>query len=152
MTPESFPLNHLPTPPIWRHMLAMLYDLLLILPLFMAATATWVAILGPTDSIAQPAVPRVLQRAGWLLIVTLFFGIFWRRGGQTLGMQAWRIKLITQSGERPTWKQALIRVMGALLSTTLFGLGYIWRFVSADNAYWHDRWSGTRLVLIPKKG
>ena len=152
MTPESFPLNHLPTPPIWRHMLAMLYDLLLILPLFMAATATWVAILGPTDSIAQPAVPRVLQWAGWLLIVTLFFGIFWRRGGQTLGMQAWRIKLITQSGERPTWKEALIRVMGALLSATLFCLGYIWRFVSADNAYLHDRWSGTRLVLIPKKG
>ena len=35
----------------------MLYDLLLILPLFMAATAMWVAILGPTDSIAEPTVP-----------------------------------------------------------------------------------------------
>jgi uncharacterized RDD family membrane protein YckC len=67
-------------------------------------------------------------------------------------MQAWRIKLITQSGERPTWRQALIRVVGALLSVTLLGLGYAWRFVSADNAYWHDQWSGTRLVLIPKKG
>ena len=152
MTPESASLNRLPTPPIWRHLLAMLYDLLLILPLFMAATAIWVVILGPTDSIAQPTVPRVLQWAGWLVIVILFFGIFWRRGGQTLGMQAWRIKLITQSGERPTWRQALIRVVGALLSVTLLGLGYAWRFVSADNAYWHDQWSGTRLVLIPKKG
>ena len=152
MTPESASLNRLPSPPIWRHMLAMLYDLLLILPLFMAATAIWVAILGPTDSIAEPTVPRVLQWAGWLLIVILFFGIFWRRGGQTLGMQAWRIKLITQSGERPTWRQALIRVVGALLSATCLGLGYARRFVSADNAYWHDQLSGTRLVLIPKKG
>jgi len=152
MTPEPPPLNHLPTPPIWRHMLAMLYDLLLILPLFMAATALWVAILGPTDSIAQPSVPPALQWAGWLLIVILFFGMFWRRGGQTLGMQAWRIKLITSSGKRPTWKQALIRVIGALFSATLFGLGYAWRFVSAEKAYWHDRWSGTRLVVIPKNG
>ena len=96
MTPESSPLNRLPTPPIWRHLLAMLYDLLLILPLFMAATAIWVAILGPTDTIAEPSVPAALQWAGWLLIVILFFGIFWRRGGQTLGMQAWRIKLVTE--------------------------------------------------------
>jgi uncharacterized RDD family membrane protein YckC len=152
MTPESLPLNPLPTAPSWRHMLAMLYDLLLILPLFMAATAMWVAILGPTDTIAEPSVPPALQWAGWLLIVILFFGIFWRRGGQTLGMQAWRIKLITNSGERPTWKQALIRVIGALLSATLLGLGYAWRFVSAEKAYWHDQWSGTRLVVIPKKG
>lgn len=151
MTPESSPLNCLPAPPFWRHLLAMLYDLLLILPLFMAATAMWVAILGPTDTIAEPSVPAALQWAGWLLIVILFFGIFWRRGGQTLGMQAWRIKLITSSGERPTWKQALIRVIGALLSATPFGLGYAWRFVSVKKAYWHDQWSGTRLVVIPKK-
>ena len=32
------------------------------------------------------------------------------------------------------------------------GLGYAWRFVSAEKAYWHDQWSGTRLVVIPKKG
>lgn len=152
MTPEPPPLNRLPTAPIWRHMLAMLYDLLLILPLFMAATALWVAILGPTDSIAQPSVPPALQWAGWLLIVILFFGIFWRRGGQTLGMQAWRIKLITNSGKRPSWKQALIRVIGALISATFLGLGYAWRFVSAEKTYWHDRWSGTRLVVIPKNG
>jgi len=152
MTPEPSPQHRLPTPPIWRHLLAMLYDLLLILPLFMAATALWVAILGPTDSIAQPTVPPALQWAGWLLILILFFGIFWRRGGQTLGMQAWRIKLITHTGERPSWKQALTRVIGALVSATLLGLGYAWRFVSPEKAYWHDRWSGTRLVVIPKKG
>ena len=151
MTLESSPLNCLPTPPIWRHLLAMLYDFLLIFAMSMAATAMWVAILGPTDTIAEPSVPAALQWAGWLLIVILFFGIFWRRGGQTLGMQAWRIKLITSSGERPTWKQALIRVIGALLSAALFGLGYAWRLVSTEKAYWHDQWSGTRLVLVPKK-
>ena len=37
--------DHLP-PPLWRHALAMLYDTLLVVPLFMAAAGLWVAILG----------------------------------------------------------------------------------------------------------
>ena len=51
-----------------------------------------------------------------MLILLLFFGIFWRRAGQTLGMQAWRIKLVTDSGDLPTWRQVTLRVLGALLS------------------------------------
>ena len=104
----------LPPPPLWRHGLAMLYDTLLVVPLFMAAAGLWVAILGPTDSLNDPAVPPGLQRLSWLLILILFFGIFWRRAGQTLGMQAWRIKLVTDSGGPPTWRQVSVRVLGAL--------------------------------------
>ena len=88
----------LPPPPLWRHLLAMLYDTLLIVPLFMAAAAVWVALLGPTDNISEPAVPAALQWCSWGVILLIFFGIFWRRAGQTLGMQAWRLKLITESG------------------------------------------------------
>jgi hypothetical protein len=33
-----------PSAPLWRHLSAMVYDSLLILPLFMAATGLWVAI------------------------------------------------------------------------------------------------------------
>ena len=94
-----------PPPPLWRHGLAMLYDTLLVVPLFMAAAGLWVAILGPTDSLNDPAVPASLQRLSWLVILLLFFGIFWQRAGQTLGMQAWRIKLVTDSGDPPTWRQ-----------------------------------------------
>ena len=31
-----------PPPPLWRHGLAMLYDTLLVVPLFMAAAGLWV--------------------------------------------------------------------------------------------------------------
>ena len=64
-----------PPPPLWRHGLAMLYDTLLVVPLFMAAAGLWVAILGPTDSLNDPAVPASLQRLSWLLVLLLFFGI-----------------------------------------------------------------------------
>ena len=142
----------LPAAPFWRHLLAMLYDSLLIIPLFMAAAALWIAFFGPTKTLDEPAVPAVLQWCSWILILLLFFGIFWRRAGQTLGMQAWRIELISTSGEPLTWKQVTIRLSGAMLSAVFFGGGYLWRFVPPHHRYWHDRLSQTRLVLVPKSG
>ena len=128
----------------------MLYDTLLVVPLFMASTGLWVAILGPTDSVNDPAVPASLQRLSWLLILLLFFGIFWRRAGQTLGMQAWRIKLVTDSGGPLTWRQVTLRVLGALLSVVSMGAGYWWRYIPPHQRYWHDRLSKTYLVQLPK--
>ena len=142
----------LPAAPFWRHLLAMLYDSLLIIPLFMAAAALWIAVFGPTKTLDEPAVPAVLQWCSWILILLLFFGIFWRRAGQTLGMQAWRIELMSTSGEPLTWKQVTTRLSGAMLSAVFFGGGYLWRFVPPHHRYWHDRLSQTRLVLVPKSG
>ncbi len=140
----------LPAAPFWRHLLAMLYDSLLIIPLFMAGAALWIAVFGPTENLDEPAVPAVLQWCSWILILLLFFGIFWRRAGQTLGMQAWRIKLMSTTGEPLTWQQVTIRISGALLSAVFFGGGYLWRFVPPHHRYWHDRLSQTHLVLVPK--
>ena len=113
-TPPN-PIQPLPVP-LWRHAFAMLYDTLLVVPLFMAAAAVWVAILGPTQSIDEPAVPAPLQWLTWVVILTSFFGIFWRRAGQTLGMQAWRIQLVSDSAAPLTWQQVIRRVLGALLA------------------------------------
>ena len=136
--------------PLWRHTLAMVYDSLLIIPLFMGATAVWVAIWGPTESALTQTVPPILQRLTWCLIVFFFFGLFWRKSGQTLGMQAWRIKLISEKGGQLTWTQVTLRVIGASLSLIAVGVGFFWRFVPPRYRYWHDTLSGTRLVLVPK--
>ena len=145
-------ISTLPPPPLWRHCMAMLYDTLLVIPLFMAAAGVWVAVLGPTDSISEPAVPAYLQWCSWLVILIAFFGVFWRRAGQTLGMQAWRIKLITDSGEPLSWRSVILRVVGAFIAASPFAAGYLWRYVRPHRLYWHDSLSGTRLVCLPKKG
>ena len=139
-----------PAAPLWRHALAMIYDSLLIIPLFMAATAIWVAIWGPTESALTQTVPPILQRLTWSLIVFFFFGLFWRKSGQTLGMQAWRIKLISEKDGQLAWTQVTLRVLGAALSLIAFGAGFLWRFVPPGYRYWHDTLSSTRLVLVPK--
>ena len=128
----------------------MLYDTLLVVPLFMAAAGVWVAILGPTDSLNDPAVPAGLQRLSWLLTLLLCSGFFGRRAGQSLRMHPWRLKLVTDSGGSPTWRQVAVRLLGALLSALSLGAGYWWRFVPPHRRYWHDRLSQTYLVLIPK--
>ena len=137
-----------PPPPLWRHGLAMLYDTLLIGALILATTLICLLLLHLT--IKDHSVPPVLHLMNCSLIALLFFGFFWRRTGQTLGMQAWRIKLVTESGGPPTWQQVAVRLMGATLSLAALGLGYLWRYLPPHRGYWHDRLSQTRVVLLPR--
>lgn len=138
-------------PALWRHLLAMVYDTCLVMPLFMACSFVLVALFGATEDISQPTVPVWFTRTSWPLVLIIFFGLFWRKSGQTLGMQAWRIKLVSVDGSRVTWRQVAVRCFGAMLSAALLGFGYLWTFIDKDGRYWHDRLSGTTLCLLPKQ-
>ena len=108
-------------PSLGRHLLALVYDTFLVVPIIMLTTALimglYVTILPPpaaqNDIVALP--PTAVQ-AGALLSVALFYFIFWRRGGQTLGMQAWRIKLVDLNGSPAATRQLLLRLCAAILA------------------------------------
>lgn len=93
---------------------------------------------------------------GWLVQVVLagemmgFYLFFWSREGQTLGMTAWRIKLVDVNGHPPTLLQLIRRMCIAPLSIAIAGLGYLWLYVGDAKQTWHDRWSNTLVVHIPK--
>ena len=135
----------------WRQLLAMVYDLFLVAPLLMANAFVLVTLFGPTESIAQPAVPDWLMRMTSLLVFTGFFIIFWRKSGQTLGMQAWRLKLVDNLGRPISVKQGYVRCAAACLSLMCFGLGYWWIFLHPQSRSWHDLISKSHLELLPKK-
>lgn len=142
------------SPSLLRRLAAMLYDTLLVLPLVMAAVALLMGIrtllgLGPAEDGTVRLDAWVVQLVA-LVTVMGFFCSFWLKSGQTLGMQAWRIKLAGFSGARVTPRQAVVRCLGALLSLACFGLGYLWCLVDSNGRYWHDYLSGTELVLLPK--
>ena len=40
---------------------------------------------------------------------------------------------------------------GACVSLAALGLGYFWIWIDRERLAWHDRWSGTRVVVLPKK-
>ncbi|MCI0354493.1 MAG: RDD family protein, partial [Acidobacteria bacterium] len=84
-----------------------------------------------------------LRHALQLFILAVFAAYFlwcWLRGGQTLAMKAWRIRLIDVSPTR-----ALLRLaLATLLLPT--GISLIWALFDRDRQFLHDRLAGTRLT------
>ena len=134
-------------------MLALLYDTFLIIPLIIAANALLMAIYVNLfmnfDTTQEIRLPAGAVQVVVILCIALFYWIFWRRGGQTLGMQAWRIKLVSNEGAQLTTPQIALRLVGALLSGLIVGI--LWKYLDRDGYYWHDRLSKTHLILLPAK-
>lgn len=81
-----------------------------------------------------------------LSVIVLFFLYFWCRIGQTLGMQAWKLKLVDESGGLVKPGRALLRLATATLSWAALGMGYWWIWIDREGLAWHDRLSRTRLI------
>ena len=130
-----------------KRVMAMVYDALILIAIWMIVSAVAVALNGG-EAIAAPMAKASLQSA-LLCFSFLFFAYFWTRNGQTLGMQAWRLRVQDMSGYKITWMQALIRFFAAMFSWVPLGLGYIWMFVGDEQLTWHDRWSESVVVQLP---
>nr|CAA6829604.1 MAG: FIG023103: Predicted transmembrane protein [uncultured Thiotrichaceae bacterium] len=78
----------------------------------------------------------------------LLFGWFWTHGGQTLGMRAWKIRIVTNNGGQLNWQQSFFRFAAALFSWAAFGVGFLIAIFDPEKKGWHDRFSKTRLVRI----
>lgn len=136
---------------IFRRLGAIVYDTLLVVPLIMFMVAMIMgarAFLGVAgDEILPPIVVQSLA----VIACVGFFAVFWLKNGQTLGMQAWRLKLVPMAGNELTFGRAVTRCGAALLSAACFGLGYLWCLVDRRKLCWHDYLSGTELIVLPKR-
>jgi uncharacterized RDD family membrane protein YckC len=138
-----------PFVPLWRRLAAASYDALVVAALWFIATAIAMVV---THGAITPDHPlaELIYRLYILAVGFLFFGGFWVRNRQTLGMLAWRVKLVQAgSGAKITWTQALVRYLAAYLSWAPLGLGFWWSLWDPEKKTWHDRLSGTRLVRAP---
>jgi uncharacterized RDD family membrane protein YckC len=112
-------------------------------------------------------------------LCSLFFAYFWTRPrAQTLGMQAWRLRVERDDGSRVDWPVALrkIALVWILILLPVVGYWRIWHdwpkssfaiatvmslaplvaaytsiWMSRDKLTWHDRWTRTRVVVLPKQ-
>lgn len=146
------------SPSLLRRLAAIIYDACLVLPLVMVsvaiAFAVRTAVMDMPDSqqLDTPLMRDYVVQLIELFAVISFFSYFWVKNGQTLAMQAWRIKLVdSKNGGAVSIKQAIIRCFAAALSMACLGLGYLWCLFDARGRTWHDHLSGTELALLPKK-
>jgi uncharacterized RDD family membrane protein YckC len=130
----------------------MFYDGLLVIALILVLTALFLPFTDGEAIMAsrQPVLAAIYNVARIALFVG-FFGWFWTRRGQTLGMAAWRMRIVKEDGSRLTWADAIKRLGAATLAFLPLGIGYFWAWVDRDGLTWHDRWTRTRIVVEKKK-
>jgi len=142
------------SPSLWRRLSAIIYDSALVAGVLLMAIALITVplnlIFGEDNFNAEMLRSNPLYIAYLASVMAGFHILFWTRGGQTLGMKAWRLKVLRNDGQPLKLKDGLLRYFAAILSWAAFGLGFIWVLMDREGLAWHDRISKTRLVLIKK--
>ncbi|MHB1059310.1 MAG: RDD family protein [Rhodanobacter sp.] len=154
--------------PLWRRLLALVYDLLIVVAIVMVVgllcqLATGGNLISTGARTVVPAWYQSLQG----VVVAAYFISSWRRGGQTAGMRPWRIRVTRDDGGTLTLQQALIRVLVAAaplillllepvigLHATLWTLLVVWAgwfavgLLDRRRRALHDIAAGTEIRLL----
>lgn len=125
------------TPGLARRLASLLYEAALVFAVAFFAGYLFVLASGgaPLEGWLRQA-----HRLFLLSVLAAYFLWCWLRGGQTLAMKAWRVRLVGASPAR-----ALVRFLLALVLVPT-GISIVWALFDADRQFLHDRLAGTRLV------
>jgi uncharacterized RDD family membrane protein YckC len=149
------PLTIMIIAPLWRRLAAMLYDSILLISIWIVLSFLVTAAFGIEESrhvengttVLEPLYQTALF--GTVIVSGyLFFGWFWTHSGQTLGMQAWKIKAQNTDGSALNWRQVLLRYLTAPIALAMLGLGYWWMLVDPAQRTWSDWVSNSIIVKI----
>ena len=128
--------------PLPRRLLAMIYDAVILLGLLILASAVALPF-GNAHKVALHDFWFTL----WLLLVCFaYLGGCWRYAGMTVGMRAWRIKLVSSDDQQVSWLKCLMRFFVGALSLAVLGIGILWSLVDKKNRGWHDLAARTLLI------
>lgn len=100
--------------PLWRRLIALAYDLLIVVALMMVVgllcqLATGGQLISTGAQTRIPLWYQLLQG----LVVAAYFVSSWRHGGQTLGMRPWHTRVTRDDGGTLSLLQAVTRVLVA---------------------------------------
>jgi uncharacterized RDD family membrane protein YckC len=118
----AMPIADAPCPP-WRRLIALVYDLFAVTAIVMV-----VGLLCQLATHGQLIATGAQTHIAWWyqplqgLVVAAYFLASWLRGGQTLGMRPWRIRVTARDGSRTTPRRALLRLLVAALPLLALGL------------------------------
>lgn len=127
----------------WR-LLALMYDLLPMIPLLMITSAVFLWINGGHTVERSPGLASAEFLTMWLL-VGAYFVLSWGRGGQTMGMRPWRLRVLAADGNPASWRALWLRYAVACI-TPVFGM--LWTLVDSERRALYDIAAGTAFVRL----
>lgn len=150
--------RHLPPAPLWRRLVAAIYDWLLIAALWFVTTGIIITLFNhyqlglenyhgvgkPSDSFLHWVLLPLLLLEAWI-----FYAWFWLHGGQTLGMRSWCLQVADYRGRPMKLWQTLVRFAAAFPAFFLAGAGYLLVLIKPHQSL-HDRLSATETRVVPK--
>jgi uncharacterized RDD family membrane protein YckC len=127
-----------------RRLLSLAYEALLVAAVVLVGSFPFVIITHGAGALARPLFQLYL-----VALTGAYFTWQWRRGGRTLPMKTWRLKLVTRDGGDLGWGDAVKRYCCALAGTLVLGVGFLWALLDRDGLFLHDRLAGTRIIYVP---
>ncbi|WP_207819194.1 RDD family protein [Parashewanella curva] len=144
-----------------RRLGAMIYDSLLAVAIYMFAGAIGFGVFAVlvstgvlnshgyeimSDSLHNVPVYKGVYQLWLAITVASFYAIFWSKGGQTLGMRAWRLKVQHPNGQRISLITAYARVIWSLL-----GIGNLFILINSDKRALQDAMTRSEVVELSKE-
>lgn len=165
-----------PRPTVLRRCASLGYEALVVAALllagglvFVGAAAAVRTFAGPAASAAFSGLERALMQGFLVLLLGAYYVRCWTRGGQTLAMKAWKLRVVGSDGGGVTTRAAIKRfaLAGVALGTgaaaavwlwrhpgSVFGwaailpaaVDIVWAAFDREGQFLHDRLARTRVV------
>ena len=132
----------------FKRVFSLIYDSLAVIGIMLSLSLLLVLVNG--GSTEENKFASLIQ----FLIITFsgpcFYTYFWlSNNGQTLGMQAWKIQLISNNNGLSV-KDCLYRCFISLISFLIFGIGYLLILFRKDNKSLADLLTNTQIIDLKK--
>jgi uncharacterized RDD family membrane protein YckC len=145
MSPQKHPTplskDHLPS--LLKLFACLVYELLTIIALCIVFAGVFYGVFGD----ATEGIKRLSQQMFLWTILGAYYVWCWTKTGQTLAMQSWHLKVVSQHNALLSKRMALMRYVLASLSLVLFCLGFLWAVVDKDRLFLHDRLLKCKIVI-----
>lgn len=115
-------------PGFWRRIICLLYEFLILLAIIFIASFIFHLVFRDTNA----SYFKPLYQLYLLFVMGYYFIWFWTHGGQTLAMQAWKIRIVTSEGQMLNNRKAIIRYLLAVTGTLFLGAGFLWALIDRE--------------------
>jgi uncharacterized RDD family membrane protein YckC len=158
----------LPSAPLRRRLASFVYEGVLLFGVLMISGYLFSSLTQQRHAL----IGRAPLQGFLFLVLGIYFVWFWSRGGQTVAMKAWHIRLVTREGKTVSQTRALARyilswlwfvpalsvtwisetrslfVIFSIISIGVLAYAVL-AFTNSNREFLHDRLCGTRLVHAP---